>query len=107
MDIIEISKRFPSEEKYSDWPKYVDPADPSVWTLAKVTGKVRYVAHFISKISDADTENPETQIWFEFALACGYLNWAMHEELQVMAAEVERLIGFMLPNPEKFGASEK
>jgi len=42
--------------------------------IAEAWRKRRYVAHFVSKLSDADSEAAETQSWLGFALRCGYLS---------------------------------
>lgn len=43
--------------------------------------KRRYKAHFVSKLSDAESEAEETRVWLEFALRCRYLNQDQFEEL--------------------------
>lgn len=35
----------------------------------------------MSKLSDADAESAETQVWLEFAVKCGYLGQALADEL--------------------------
>jgi four helix bundle protein len=42
--------------------------------IAEAWRKHRYEAAFISKLSDAETEAAETQVWIEFAVRCGYLD---------------------------------
>lgn len=41
--------------------------------IAEAWTKRRYEAHFISKLTDADAENQETQHSIEVALNCNYL----------------------------------
>ncbi|MFL9845393.1 four helix bundle protein [Flavobacterium rhizosphaerae] len=41
--------------------------------IAEAYRKRSYVNHFISKLTDCDAENSETNVWLEFALKCGYL----------------------------------
>lgn len=74
MEIFEISKNFPSEEKYS-LTDQIRRSSRSVCTnLAEGWRKRRYKAVFINKISDSGQEAAETQTWLEFALACGYIS---------------------------------
>ncbi len=74
MEIFEISKNFPSEEKYS-LTDQIRRSSRSVCTnLAEGWRKRRYRAVFINKISDSGQEAAETQTWLEFALACGYIS---------------------------------
>ena len=64
--------------------------------------KRRYEKHFISKISDADGEMTETQIWLKFALNCNYLTAQEVAPLMDEAGQAGKLLGYMINNPEKF-----
>ena len=73
MEIFEISKAWPSEEKYS-LTDQIRRASRSVCTnLREAWAKRRYEAHFVSKLTDSDGENSETDTWLDFAKDCGYL----------------------------------
>ena len=73
MKIFEITKRFPKEEQYS-LTDQIRRSSRSVCTnIGEAWRKRRYEAAFISKLSDAETEACETQIWVEIARRCGYL----------------------------------
>lgn len=65
--------------------------------------KRQYEKHFKSKMSDADSENSETQLWLEFALACDYIDKKKYNELINKSQEVGKLINYMMNNPSKFG----
>jgi len=73
MKIFEISKRFPKEERYALTDQIRRSSRSVCACLAEAHRKRLYEAYFISKISDADMENAETQTWLEFALACEYI----------------------------------
>jgi len=74
MEIFELSKSFPPEEKYS-LTDQVRRSSRSVCTnLSEAWRKRRYKAVFINKLTDAEQEAAETQAWLEFALACKYIN---------------------------------
>ena len=73
MEIFEISKNFPAEEKYSLTDQIRRSSRSVCSNLAEGYRKRQYPAHFISKVSDADMENSETQAWLDFAYKCGYL----------------------------------
>ena len=74
MEIFEISKKFPKEEKYS-LTDQIRRSSRSVCTnLAESWRKRRYKAVFINKLSDAEQEAAETQTWLEFGLRCNYFN---------------------------------
>ena len=81
MEIFEISKKFPKEEKYS-LTDQVRRSSRSVCTnIAEGWRKRRYEAVFINKLTDAAQEAAETQTWLEFALACNYIKKEMFERL--------------------------
>jgi len=67
--------------------------------------KRRYPNHFISKLTDADAENAETQVWLEFALACDYLTKTNLKNLIDKSLEVGKLAATMINHPEKFGVN--
>jgi four helix bundle protein len=74
MDIFEVTKFFPIEERYS-LVDQIRRSSRSVCTnIAEAWRKRRYKAAFISKLSDAESEACETQVWLEFANRCGYLD---------------------------------
>jgi four helix bundle protein len=73
MEIYEISKRFPMEEKYSLTDQIRRSSRSVCANIAEGWRKRKYVAMFISKLSDSAQEAAETQVWLEFALACKYI----------------------------------
>jgi four helix bundle protein len=60
----------------------------------------------LSKLTDAEAENSETQVWLDFSLACGYLEEIKYNELTTLNTEVGKLIYYMMNNPDKFGSSK-
>ena len=56
-----------------------------------------------SKLSDADSENSETQLWLDFAIACNYITEEENTELQNQSIEIGKLINYMINNPTRFG----
>jgi four helix bundle protein len=74
MRIFELSKHFPREEAYSLTDQVRRASRGVCANLAEAWRKRRYQAAFVSKLSDAETEAAETQVWLEFAVRCGYLD---------------------------------
>jgi four helix bundle protein len=74
MKLFEISKSFPQEEKYSLTDQIRRSSRSVCANLAEAWRKRRYKAAFISKLSDAEGEAAETQVWLEFAVKCGYVD---------------------------------
>lgn len=102
MKIFAITKNFPKEETYSLTDQIRRSSRSVCSCLAEAHRKRLYPAHFISKVSDADMENAETQTWLEFALACKYITQQEHDELIKISEEVGRLLNHMISNPEKY-----
>src|SRR5262245_56625403 len=69
--VFELSKTFPREERYS----LTDQIPRASWSIgaqiAEAWGKRRYENHFTSKLTDADSEQMETQHWLGCTLDCG------------------------------------
>jgi four helix bundle protein len=73
MEIFELTKSFPPEEKYSLTDQIRRSSRSVCANIAEVWRKRRYKAAFIAKINDSETEATETQVWLELALLCKYL----------------------------------
>ena len=73
MQIFELSKKWPAEERYSLTDQIRRSSRSVCEQVAEAWRKRRYPAHFRSKLTDADSEAAETQSWLEFALRCGYI----------------------------------
>ena len=102
MDIFLISKSFPAEEKYALTSQIRRSSRSVCLNLREAWSKRRYEAHFISKLTDCDGENSETDSSLDFAKDCEYIIETLHKKLTDMCAEVGRMLGGMLNNPEKF-----
>lgn len=74
MEIFDLSKTFPKEEKYSLTDQIRRSSRSVSANIAESYRKRRYVNHFISKLTDSDAENSETFVWLEFCLQCKYIN---------------------------------
>jgi four helix bundle protein len=102
MNIFEISKDFPKEEKYSLTDQIRRSSRSVCSNIAESYRKRRYPKHFISKLSDADAENTETLCWLDFAKACGYISKEIKIKLETKNIEVGKLVNYMINNPERF-----
>lgn len=102
MLIFVISKKFPSEEKYSLTDQIRRSSRSVSANIAEATRKRRYEKHFISKLTDSDSENSETQVWLEYALACKYIEDEEFNLLTEKSIEVGKLLNYMMNNLDKF-----
>jgi len=105
MEIFELSKTFPQEERYSLTDQIRRSSRSVSANIAESYRKRRYVNHFISKLTDSDAENSETNTWLEFSLKCEYINKETFEKLNIKNLEIGKLINFMINNPSKFGCN--
>lgn len=102
MEIFEVTKKFPVEEKY----ELTDQVRRSSRAVCRAIGegyrKRQYPRHFSSKMSDADMENTETQVSIDFALSCKYITEEVNKELLLKSEEIGRMLNHMVENPEKY-----
>ena len=105
MEIFEISKLFPNEEKYSLTDQIRRSSRSVCSNVAEAYRKRNYPKHFASKLTDSDGENSETTVWLEFALACKYIQDEQFKKLENECQEIGKLINYMILNPEKFGSA--
>ena len=69
--------------------------------IAEGYRKQNYSAHFVAKISDADMENSETQVWLDFSLSCKYILKDIYIALLERTEEVGKILNHMIENPNK------
>ncbi len=102
MDIFQESKGFPAEEKYSITDQIRRSSRSVCSCIGEAYRKKKYPKHFSSKLSDADSENTETQVWCDFALTCKYITKEKYDNWIADSEEVGRMLSGMIDNPEKF-----
>ena len=103
MQIFDVTKSFPKEEKYSLTDQIRRSSRSVCANIAETYRKRRYPKHFISKLTDADGENSETSTWLDFALACKYITHENYQKCSEQGKEIGKLINYMIHNPSKFG----
>ena len=107
MEIFKISKSFPVEEKYSLTDQIRQSSRSVCANIAEAYRKRRYTNHFISKLTDSDAENSETNVWLEFSFSCDYISKEVYTNLTEQNIEIGKLINYMINNPDKFGCNSK
>lgn len=87
MKIYEVSRSFPKAETYA-LTDHIRRSFRSVAAcIAEAYRKRQYEAYFGNKVSDADMENSETQVWLDFALACDYIKLPMKLGIEASSFE--------------------
>ncbi len=104
MEIFEMTKKFPVEEKYSLIDQIRRSSRSVCICLAEGYRKRRYSAHFVAKTTDGDMENTETQGWLDFSLACKYITEEIYKDKMAKTEEVGRLLNDIIQHPEKYGS---
>ena len=103
-EVFEASKRFPAGERFA-LTDQIRRASRSIGAnIAEAWQKRRYVAHFISKLTDADGERAETHHWLNTALACKYLSSENHQLALEKCTRIGQMLGTMMLDPEKWCA---
>ncbi|MGA2133616.1 MAG: four helix bundle protein [Bryobacteraceae bacterium] len=102
MRIFELIKQFPVEERYSMVGQIRRCSRSLCANIGEGWRKRRYKAHFVSKLSDAESEAEETRVWLEFALRCRYLNQDQFEELDHVYDNIIGRLVRMLSKPDEW-----
>jgi len=101
-EIFECSKTFPREEMYS-LTDQIRRASRSIGAqIAEAWAKRRYERHFVSKLTDADGEQLETQHWIETALDCRYIAPEKAADLIQKCAVIGKMLSSMMDKAPSF-----
>jgi four helix bundle protein len=102
MSIFELSKKFPSEERFALTSQIRRSSRSVCMNLREAWAKRRFPAHFVSKLTDCDGENSETDTALDFAKDCAYITNEEHTVLTSLCGEVGKMLGSMIRNPDGF-----
>jgi four helix bundle protein len=105
--IFRASQRFPPEERYALTGQLRRSSRSVCMNLREAWAKRRYRAHFLSKLTDCDGENSETDTSLDFARDCNYISAEDHGNLTARCAEVGRMLGSMIRNPAPFLSADE
>ena len=100
--IFVLTLSFPADERFELRSQIRRSSRSVCASIAEAWRKRHYPAHWISKLSDAEQEAAETQVWVETALECDYITPTVASELH---QEYEAVLGqlvTMAANPEKW-----
>ena len=100
MEIFEISKRFPNEERFSLTDQVRRSSRSVCANISEAWRKRRYAAAFVSKLNDAEGEAAETQVHIEIASLCGYLDGAGFQRLDDIYDKIIGQLVNMAEHPE-------
>jgi four helix bundle protein len=105
-DVFELTKGFPTEERFS-LTDQVRRSSRSVGAqITEAWAKRRYEKHFVSKLTDADGEQQETQHWLESAHDCEYTTSQQLQNLIVDLSEIGRMLHSMIEKSASFCSTD-
>ena len=102
MEIFEISKSFPKEEKYSLTDQIRRSSRSVTSCIAESWAKRRYEKSFINKLTDSLGEENETEVWLDYSKDCKYIQNEKHESLLAEYDEVRKMLISMINNADKW-----
>ena len=102
MEIFEISRDFPKEEKYSLTDQIRRSSRSVTSNIAESWAKKRYLKLFVSKLIDSLGEEYETESWLDYSKDCKYIQKETHEKILREYDEVRKMLISMINNPEKW-----
>ncbi len=102
MDIFEVTKLFPREEKYALTDQIRRSSRSIPANLAEAWKKRRYEKAFVSKLVDCAGEAGETEVWLNFSKDFGYLGEDRYQELMDKYDEINRMLYGMADKAYKF-----
>jgi len=102
MEIFEISKDFPKEEKYSLTDQIRRSSRSVTSNIAESWAKRRYEKAFVSKLTDSLGEEYETENWLDYSKDCKYIKEETHQRILSEYDEVRKMLISMINNPEKW-----
>src|SRR5438093_5991988 len=101
-ELFVASKEFPHEEKFALTDQVRRSSRSIGANIAEAWQKRRYSAHFVSKLTDSDGEQAETQHWVTTAAACHYVSEENYQALMEKCLRIGEMLGSMMAHPEKF-----
>ena len=101
-EIKEITQSFPRDEKFSLVDQVRRSSRSIGANIAESWAKRRYEKHFISKLTDSDGEQMETQHWIGTALDCEYIDQSAHNQLIAKCLEIGRMLNGMMDKADMF-----
>jgi four helix bundle protein len=102
MEAFHLSKRFPAEERYALTSQVRRCTRSVCSSLAECWRKRAYPKHFISKLTDAESEAEEGRVWLQFAYECGYIELAEARKLDATLNSVIAQLVAMKTDPQSW-----
>ncbi len=102
LEITEITKTYPKEEKYVLVDQIRRSSRSVPGNIAEAWVKRKYPKSFVAKLLDALAEEAETEVWVDMSLDFKYIDQGLHDSLNGSNQEIARMLHSMINTPEKF-----
>lgn len=102
MDIFMLTKKYPVDERFSMTDQIRRSSRSVCANIGEGWRKRRYPAAFVAKLSDAEAEAGETQVWLEMSLRCEYLMEPQFKRLDDIYDKIMGQLVKMMSEPEKW-----
>jgi len=102
MEIYEISKSFPAEERYSLTDQIRRSSRSVCANIGEAWRKRRYQAAFISKLNDSEGEAAETQVWLDISLRIDLISEEQWRKLNEQYEIIQGQLVKMISEPKKW-----
>jgi four helix bundle protein len=102
MEIFEISKSYPKDEKYSLTDQIRRSSRSVTSCIAESWAKRRYEKSFVNKLTDSLGEENETEVWLDYSKDCNYIQKEIHDILLSEYDEVRKMLISMINNSDKW-----
>jgi four helix bundle protein len=102
MEIFEISKSYPKEEKYSLTDQIRRSSRSVTSNIAEAWARKKYVKSFVSKLTDSLGEEFETEVWLDYSRDLKYITDLKHSELMKEYDEVRKMLISIINHPDKW-----
>jgi len=101
-EIFELSKKFPIEERFSLTDQIRRSSRSIGAQIAEAWAKRKYEKHFISKLTDADGEQMETDHWIDVAYDCSLISSNDARRLSSICNNINKMINSMIVKSSSF-----
>jgi four helix bundle protein len=102
MEIFEVSKDYPKEEKYSLTDQIRRSSRSVTVNIAEAWAKKRYIKAFVNKLSDSLGEEYETEVWLSYSKDCRYINEQVYIDMTTRYDEVRKMLISIINHPDKW-----
>ena len=100
--IFKVTLTFPAEERYSLTDQIRRSSRSIGAQISESWGKRRFINHFISKLTDGDSEQFETQHWIEIATDCNYISKDQEKVLLEKCVVINHMLNSMMNKADLF-----